>query len=149
MLLIYLLLLLLDSDDNDDDDNDDIFNDDITFELDEITLKVKIPNKQIYQIGYNLQNFNSFLKFKISNDFTKNILIKEKYYQKIENIFGDKNINIINELSNEKYIEIFLKSCIFCDMIDCVYSNIILECIKFNWLAENFLLILTPSEPGI
>ena len=91
-----------------------------------------IQNKQIYQIGYNLQNFNSFLKFKISNEFTKNILIKEKYYEKIQNIFGDKNINIIQELPNENYIEIFLKSCIFCDMIDCAYSNIILECIKFN-----------------
>jgi len=93
-------------------------------------------SKKIFHVGWWLRNFKTFIDFVPPEKFKKSILIKNDFvnewndhilkYNKV------KNINIINELTDEEYLKIFENSCIFIDLEDSVGSNIILECLKFN-----------------
>jgi hypothetical protein len=93
-------------------------------------------NKQIYNIGWWLRNFKTFIEFKTPANFTKNILVKNDFLKPFENIICKnndmKNINIKNEIDVNEYEKIFKQSVIFADIIDCIANNTILECIKFN-----------------
>lgn len=92
-------------------------------------------NKQIYHIGWWLRNFNSFINFKIPDEFNKIILIKNDFEEEW-NILSKRvdktGITVIKELNNNDYAEIFTKSCMFLDLEDATANNVILECIKFN-----------------
>jgi len=91
-------------------------------------------NKQIYHIGWWLRNFNTFFNLKLPNGYNKVILIKQEFKEQFETKFNEipTNIKIINELNDAEYIKIFNNSCIFCDLVDCVANNVVLECIKYN-----------------
>ena len=92
--------------------------------------------KNIFHIGEFLSNFKTFIDFNPSKKFRKNILINNELIEDWNNQILKHNkiddINIVNELSNEDYLNIFEKSCIFIDYEDCVSSNLILECLKYN-----------------
>ena len=93
-----------------------------------------IKNKNIYHVGWWLRNFTSFLNFELPKGFNKSILVKQEFkqqfYEKFNNI--DKNIKIVHELKDNEYKKIFSDSCIFCDLVDSVANNVVLECIKYN-----------------
>ena len=93
-----------------------------------------IDNKQFYHIGWWLRNFNSFFNFKLPDGYNKNTLIKQEFKQEFENKFTDigKDNKIIYELKDNDYKKLFNNSCIFCDLLDCVANNVVLECIKYN-----------------
>jgi hypothetical protein len=93
-----------------------------------------VNNKEIYHIGWWLRNFTSFFNFKIPDGYKKITLVKQEFQEEFDNKFGDIDTNnkIIYELNDEDYIKIFNKSCIFCDLVDCVANNVVLECIKYN-----------------
>jgi hypothetical protein len=92
-------------------------------------------NKQIYHIGWWLRNFKSFINFKLPNDFSKKILIKNGFkseWTTLAKRFDTSDITIINELNNREYEQIFTNSCMYLDLEDTTANNVILECIKFN-----------------
>lgn len=93
-------------------------------------------NKQIYHIGWWLRNFNSFIKFKVPDEFNKTILIKNSFEEEwnvlSKRMNNKKDITIVKELNNNDYAEIFTNSCMFLDLEDATANNVILECIKFN-----------------
>ena len=93
-------------------------------------------NKQIYHIGWWLRNFNSFINFKIPDEFNKTILIKNSFEEDWNTLSNrmnpKKDITIIKELNNNDYAKIFTNSCMYLDLEDATANNVILECIKFN-----------------
>jgi hypothetical protein len=93
-----------------------------------------MSKKNIYHIGWWLRNFTSFSDFKVPKDYNKFILLKQEFksefYEKFSSI--DKNIQIVDEVSDNDYKEIFGNSCIFCDLADAVANNVVLECVKYN-----------------
>jgi hypothetical protein len=92
-------------------------------------------NKQIYHIGWWLRNFQSFINFKIPNEFNKTILIKkgfEEEWNTLSKRFDTNDITIIKEVNNHEYEKIFVNSCMYLDLEDTTANNVILECIKFN-----------------
>ena len=91
-------------------------------------------NKKIYHIGWWLRNFVTFFNLKLPNGYNKITLIKQEFKQQFDTKFTDidENIKIINELKDDEYIKIFNNSCVFCDLVDCVANNVVLECIKYN-----------------
>jgi hypothetical protein len=98
----------------------------------------KFMNKRnIYHIGWWLRNFTSFFDFKIPKGYNKLILVKQEFRQQFDEKFtdvidNDKNIQVINELNDDEYKNVFSSSCIFCDLADAIANNIVLECIKYN-----------------
>ena len=95
-----------------------------------------LQNKKIYNIGWWLRNFKTFIDFTPSPCFTKSILIKSDFSKTFENTISKNydlsGINIVNELTDQEYMKLFENCCIFADIVDCVANNTILECIKFN-----------------
>lgn len=94
-----------------------------------------LNNKKIYNIGWWLRNFESFNKFQPPDNYKKVLLLKDDFKKVWEEKCKDnvkEDIKIVNELSNEKYVKIFKKSCIYLDMVDGIANNIVLECIKYN-----------------
>lgn len=95
-----------------------------------------LKNKKIYHIGWWLRNFKTFIECKLPDNFSKHILIKNDFLTAWKNNivpnYDLTNIQVINELSNDKYSKIFQNGCIFVDIVDCVANNTILECISFN-----------------
>ena len=95
-------------------------------------------NKNICHIGWWLRNFNSFINFEVPTGYNKVILVKQEFKKHFDEKFGNeicdgnKNIQIINELKDNDYVKLFNNSCIFCDLVDCVANNVVLECIKYN-----------------
>jgi hypothetical protein len=93
-------------------------------------------NRKIYNIGWWLRNFKTFIDFNPPNKFKKIMLVKDDFKNAfITNIFNHNDmssIEIVYEINNDEYSKIFRNSCIFTDILDCVANNTILECIKFN-----------------
>ena len=93
-------------------------------------------NKRIYHIGWWLRNFNSFMNFKIPDEFNKTILIKSSFEEEwnilSKRINYKKDITVVKELNNNDYAKIFTNSCMYLDLEDATANNVILECIKFN-----------------
>ena len=91
--------------------------------------------KQMIHIGWALKNFECYINFFLPKEFTKTILIKKGFESEWTQISRTLNLNdvtILKELKNNEYEKIFTNSCIFVNFEDCVASNVILECIKFN-----------------
>jgi hypothetical protein len=101
------------------------------FDIDEF-----LNNKQIYNIGWWLRNFKTFIDFVPPHNYNKNILVKNDFKIPFNNNIAPNyemsNIKIVNEISSDEYCNIFKNSCIFADIVDCIANNTILECIKFN-----------------
>ena len=101
------------------------------FDIDEF-----MNNKKIYNIGWWLRNFKTFIDFSTPKNFKKHILVKNDFLLAFNNDIVSNNdmsdINIVNEVTNEEYSSIFKNSVIFADIVDCIANNTILECIKFN-----------------
>ncbi len=95
-----------------------------------------LENKNIYHIGWWLRNFKSFIKLNIPSNFNKNILVKNDFKDGWNNNIAKNydlyNIDIINEISDEDYKNIFKNSVIFIDLLDNIANNTILECISYN-----------------
>ena len=95
-----------------------------------------INNKKIYNIGWWLRNFKTFIDFSIPKNFKKHILVKNDFLLPFNNDIVSNNdmsdIIIVNEVTNEEYSSIFKNSVVFADIVDCIANNTILECIKFN-----------------
>jgi hypothetical protein len=93
-------------------------------------------NKKIYNIGWWLRNFKTFIDFVPPKNYKKHILVKNDFVVPFNNNIVPNNdmssVEIINEITNEEYGNIFKNSCIFADIVDCIANNTILECIKFN-----------------
>ena len=93
-------------------------------------------NKKIYSIGWWLRNYKTFIDFVTPKKYTKHILVKNDFKVPFENTimpnYDMSNIEIINEINNDDYCNIFKNSCVFTDIVDCIANNTILECIKFN-----------------
>jgi hypothetical protein len=105
------------------------------YEKDDLFNIRKFMNKRnIYHIGWWLRNFNTFIDLQVPKNFNKIILLKNEFKKQFNKKFKkiDKNIQILDELDDENYVKIFSNSCIFCDIVDGVANNILLECIKFN-----------------
>jgi hypothetical protein len=90
--------------------------------------------KNIYHIGWWLRNFTTFINFNAPKGYHKLILLKQEFAHQFNEQFTniDKNIQIINELNDDEYKKIFNSSCIFCDLVDAIANNVVLECIKYN-----------------
>ena len=95
-----------------------------------------INNKKIYNIGWWLRNFKTFIDFFPPTDFKKIILVKNDFLKSFNKTIAPNNnlstVNIITEIDDDEYSNIFTNSCIFADITDCIANNTILECIKFN-----------------
>lgn len=97
-------------------------------------------NRHIIHIGWQLRNFKKFRDLKLPQDFFKTILIKTGFEQEWDNMphnyeLDNKHkeyITILKELHNNDYEKIFVNSCVFIYLEDCVVTNTVLECIKFN-----------------
>jgi hypothetical protein len=92
-------------------------------------------NKQIFHIGWWLRNFKTFADLKLCDNYSKWFLVKNDFKDAWNNFsknYDSNHFNVIENLSNDEYENIFKKSCIFIDLEDCVANNTILECIKFN-----------------
>ena len=94
-----------------------------------------ILNKKIIHVGWWLRNFKTFIDFKLPDKYSKNFIIKNDFKDSWD-IFSQKydisDINILENLTNSEYENIFKEACVFIDLEDCVANNTILECIKFN-----------------
>jgi hypothetical protein len=90
--------------------------------------------KNIYHIGWWLRNFTSFCDFNVPKGYNKFILLKQEFKKEFNDKFSniEKSIQIVNELDDNHYKEIFSNSCIFCDLADAIANNVVLECIKYN-----------------
>jgi len=95
-----------------------------------------LNNKKIYNIGWWLRNFKTFIDFDVPQNFKKIILVKKDFEKNFNNKICKHNnmrgIEILYELTNSEYENIFNSSCIFADIVDCSANNTILECIKFH-----------------
>ena len=95
-----------------------------------------LNNKKIYNIGWWLRNFKTFIDFFPPADFKKIILVKNDFLKPFNKIIASNNnlstVQIVSEINDEQYVNIFSNSCIFADIIDCIANNTVLECIKFN-----------------
>jgi hypothetical protein len=97
-------------------------------------------NRQIIHIGWQLRNFKKFIDLKLPHDFFKTILVKTGFEQEWDNMSNNyeldtahkEYITILKELKNVDYEKIFVNSCVFLYLEDCVITNTVLECIKFN-----------------
>ena len=92
-------------------------------------------SKRIFHIGWWLRNFKTFIDFCFPRGFQKNILVKKDFeseWNHLSSNFDLTNIQVVKDLNNKDYEEIFRNTCIFCDMEDAVANNVVLECIKFN-----------------
>ena len=122
-----------------------------------------LNNKKIYNIGWWLRNFKTFIDLETPKNYKKYILVKKDFLIPFKNNIVKNNdmssINIINEVSTEEYSKIFKNTCIFADIVDCIANNTILECIKFNtpiivrrsksaeeYLGVNYPLFFTDNE---
>ena len=107
-----------------------------TEEINTFNIDSFLHNKKIYNIGWWLRNFKTFIDFVPPNNFQKIILIKNDFKLSFDkNIYPNNNLStveIVNEIDDDKYMEIFKNSCVFADIVDCIANNTILECIKFN-----------------
>ena len=106
-------------------------NDEYNFNIDDF-----LQNRKIYNIGWWLRNFKTFIDFNPGLNFSKYILTKNDFINPFNNIIRKNNdlsnIHVVNELSNEDYGALFKNCCVFADIMDCIANNTILECIKFN-----------------
>jgi hypothetical protein len=93
-----------------------------------------VKNKNIYHIGWWLRNFTTFCNFKVPKGYNKIILLKQEFKEHFHSKFTqvDKSISIMNELNDNEYKNIFNTSCVFCDLMDAVANNVVLECMKYN-----------------
>ena len=95
-----------------------------------------INNKKIYNIGWWLRNFKTFIDFFPSVDFQKIILVKNDFLKQFNKTIAANNnlstVKVITEIDDEEYSNIFTNSCIFADITDCIANNTVLECVKFN-----------------
>jgi hypothetical protein len=97
-------------------------------------------NRQIIHIGWQLRNFKKFIDLKLPQDFFKTILIKTGFEKEWDNMSHNyeldaahkEYITILKELKNTDYEKIFVNSCVFLYLEDCVVTNTVLECMKFN-----------------
>jgi hypothetical protein len=97
-------------------------------------------NRQIIHIGWQLRNFKKFIDLKLPQDFFKTILIKTGFEKEWDNMSHNyeldaahkEYITILKELKNADYEKIFVNSCVFLYLEDCVVTNTVLECMKFN-----------------
>ena len=99
-------------------------------------LNAFLDNKKIYNIGWWLRNFKTFIDFLPPTDFKKIIIVKDDFIKPFNRIIANNNdlssVEVVEQLDDEEYSNIFKKSCIFADIIDCIANNTVLECIKFN-----------------
>ena len=106
-------------------------NENMLFDLDEF-----LKNRKIYNVGWWLRNFKTFIDFNPGPNFTKYILTKTDFIIPFNNIILKNNdlgdIQLVNELTNHEYARLFRNCCIFADIVECIANNTILECIKFN-----------------
>jgi hypothetical protein len=92
-------------------------------------------SKNIFHIGWWLRNFKTYIDICFPCGFQKNILVKKDFEREWNFIlcnFDLTNIQVVKDLNNTEYEEIFRNACIFCDIEDAVANNVVLECIKFN-----------------
>jgi len=93
-------------------------------------------NKKIFHVGWWLRNFKTFTDLKLCNNYSKWFLIKNDFKDSWDNFTknneNSNHFNVLENLSNHEYENIFKQSCVFIDLEDCVANNTILECIKFN-----------------
>ena len=105
-----------------------------------------LQNRKIYNVGWWLRNFKTFIDFNPGPSFTKYILTKTDFIIPFNNIILKNNnladIQIVNELTGDEYARLFKNCCIFADIVECIANNTILECIKFN---TPIILRRTPS----
>lgn len=117
-------------------------------------------NRKIVHVGWWLRNFKTFIELQIN--INKCILVKNDFqdqWRELSQHYNLENIEVISELNNEAYENIFTNSCIFIDLEDTVANNVILECIRFNtpvitrknhssveYLGENYPLFITQDD---
>jgi hypothetical protein len=94
-----------------------------------------LDRRNIVHIGWWLRNFKSFVDFQVHESFKKMIIVKNDF-QESWTAFSQNlrlnDIDVYEELDEERYENIMRSSCIFVDLEDCVANNTVLECIKFN-----------------
>ena len=99
-------------------------------------LNAFLVNKKIYNIGWWLRNFKTFIDFLPPSEFKKIIIVKDDFKSPFHRIIEQNNdlssVEIVEQLDDDEYSNIFKNSCIFADIIDCIANNTVLECIKFN-----------------
>jgi hypothetical protein len=122
-----------------------------------------LNNKKIYNIGWWLRNFKTFIDLETPKNYKKYILVKKDFLIPFKNNIVKNNdmssVNIVHEVTGEEYSNIFKNTCIFADIVDCIANNTILECIKFNtpiivrrsksaeeYLGVNYPLFFTDNE---
>jgi hypothetical protein len=121
-----------------------------------------MENKRVIHIGWWLRNFKTFIDLVLPESITKHVLVKsdfKKQWGKMSLNYDLSSINVLNELTSDKYEKIFTNSCMFMDLEDAVATNVILECIRFStpvivnknpstveYLGENYPLYFSEKE---
>lgn len=121
-----------------------------------------MKSTRIVHIGWWLRNFKTFIDLKVPSYMQKTILVKSDFKQKWDKMsihYNLHKIQILNEVTNVEYEDIFTNSCIFIDLEDAVANNVILECIRFHtpiitkrtpstveYLGEDYPLFFTEKE---
>lgn len=94
-----------------------------------------LDRRNIVHIGWWLRNFKTFVDFQVHESFKKMIIVKNDF-QESWTAFSQNlrlnDIDVYEEMDEERYENIMRSCCIFIDLEDCVANNTVLECIKFN-----------------
>ena len=108
-----------------------------TTEDKKFNIELFLINKKIYNIGWWLRNFKSFINFSPPSDFKKIIIVKDDFerpfYKTIVPNNDISSVEIISQMNDEEYSNLFKNSCVFADIIDCIANNTVLEWYKIQY----------------